>query len=29
MGVLLLTGQLTVLNTYALSFTPEWLIKLL
>ncbi len=29
MGVLLLTGQLTVLNTYALSFTPEWLWTLL
>ena len=29
MGVLLLTGQLTVLNSYALSFTPEWLLKLL
>ncbi len=27
MGVLLLTGRLTVLNTYALSFTPEWLLK--
>ncbi|MFQ5913070.1 MAG: cytochrome c biogenesis CcdA family protein [Nitrospinota bacterium] len=27
MGVLLLTGQLTVLNTYALSLTPEWLVK--
>ncbi|MFQ5693807.1 MAG: cytochrome c biogenesis CcdA family protein [Nitrospinota bacterium] len=25
MGVLLLTGQFTVLNTYALSLTPEWL----
>ena len=27
MGVLLLPGRLTVLNTYALSFTPEWLLK--
>jgi cytochrome c-type biogenesis protein len=26
MGILLLTGQLTVLNTYALSFTPDWLL---
>ncbi len=27
MGVLILTGQLTALNSYALRFTPEWLIK--
>ena len=27
MGVLLLTGQFTVLNTYAFSITPEWLWK--
>lgn len=27
MGVLLLTGQLTLLNTYAISLTPQWLLK--
>lgn len=27
MGILILTGQLTVLNSYALRYTPEWLVK--
>ncbi|MFQ5693720.1 MAG: cytochrome c biogenesis protein CcdA, partial [Nitrospinota bacterium] len=27
MGFLLLTGRLTILNTYAISLTPEWLLK--
>jgi hypothetical protein len=26
-GILLVTGYLSVLNTYALSWTPDWLLR--
>jgi cytochrome c-type biogenesis protein len=28
-GILLLTDYMTILNIYALRFTPEWLLKML